>query len=570
MLAMSMPRKPAPMLAMWRVGARGRVGPRALGNAGGQGQLTADSGGQSPTYLDGDVGRSELRYAEPVPAADYSGLTAYLQGNGGGAPVSRDWSGDVQIAAGPGFTGLGLSPSQASNSGGMTMVRNNGDVVQLGVIGDLVGDWHAKDLPSVPASLLPQGVSPAAVLGAVDDAGTPFYAVPNPSTGLVDTMAPSVFLGSARNVLNLGAAGLDSGAVSPSEYLAAARFLSNNGASFDGTSASALAPIQIGLENFSPLPPLTLDLPSIDIQIAAEPMAVTRPDSPSLIVNPGSGLGVFRGALSATDAMYTRTPAAGPFGRIARTVDGYQAHHLNQDAVYRDSIPYRSGQSILLKGSVVNDAGSPHFQAHASLETWWDNYREDGPLAGQRPTNAQYGNAARQSLVDAGMSPADADAYTEVGRQQRLAHGLRDNALVPRVPGPINQPGNNVVDADLRAARGYAKNLAVVGRVATVVGAVVDGYSLYSQYQQSVQTGNYSNTYREGVRIAGGWAGAYAVGTAGAELGAAFGMAFTPAGAVIGGFIGGVIGGGIGYFSGSYASVGIATDVGLFPSGTPH
>jgi phage tail tape-measure protein len=100
----------------------------------------------------------------------------------------------------------------------------------------------------------------------------------------------------------------------------------------------------------------------------------------------------------------------------------------------------------------------------------------------------------------------------------------------------------------------------------TAIGAAVDGYSLYSQYQQSAKTGDYSNTYREGVRIAGGWTGAYAMGAAGAEFGASFGMAFSPLGAVVGGLVGGIIGGGLGYFAGSSASVGIADDFGLFPS----
>lgn len=163
------------------------------------------------------------------------------------------------------------------------------------------------------------------------------------------------------------------------------------------------------------------------------------------------------------------------------------------------------------------------------------------------------------------MSPSDATRYAEVAREQRLINGLAEDALVSKSPRRMNQPGGNVVDADLWAARGLAKNLAIVGKGLTAVGIATDSYSLYSQYQQSVKTGNYANTYQEGVRIAGGWTGAYAVGTAGAQFGAAFGLAFSPAGSVIGGAIGGLIGGGIGYFGGSYASVGIAKDIGFLP-----
>jgi len=311
------------------------------------------------------------------------------------------------------------------------------------------------------------------------------------------------------------------------------------------------------------------------------------------LVNPGSGLGVYVGALSSTDAMYTRSPASGEYGSLR--VPGYQAHHLNQNAVYKVAIPpangqsillrgnafidaeqnavYKvaippaNGQSILLRGNAFIDAGSSHFEAHASLERWWDSYRAGGEMALQRPTNAQYGEALKQSLIDSGMSPSDAAQHAEAARQQRLASGLAEDGLVPKVPRRINQPGTNVVDADLWAARGLAKNLAIAGRGLTAVGIASDGYSLYSQYQQSAKTGDYSNTYREGVRVAGGWAGAYAVGAAGAEFGAAFGMAFSPVGAVVGGFVGGLIGGGIGYFGGSYASVGVATDLGLLPPG---
>jgi hypothetical protein len=69
MLAMSMPRKPAPMLAMWRVGARGRVGPRALGNAAGGGLATAGSGGDAgpaPIASPGQIPHDDQTYAGVV------------------------------------------------------------------------------------------------------------------------------------------------------------------------------------------------------------------------------------------------------------------------------------------------------------------------------------------------------------------------------------------------------------------------------------------------------------------------------------------------------------------------
>lgn len=84
---------------------------------------------------------------------------------------------------------------------------------------------------------------------------------------------------------------------------------------------------------------------------------------------------------------------------------------------------------------------------------------------------------------------------------------------------------------------------------------------MYSEFKKRSQTGNYENTYREGVRIVGGWAGAYAVGAAGAEIGASFGVAFSPVGAITGEILGGLIGSLIGYFGGQYASIGITKDI---------
>jgi hypothetical protein len=536
MLGHAVARNPAPALRNWSVARQVRIGPIALGNALGSSLAEAASssgdyrgqGTSASPYVDPNTGE-HIVFGKPYeadPAGVQAFVDAFAGGLGDGSMPPRDTSNDILLAAGPGFTGLGMDRLSLGDR------RSDAELEKLS------RQAEAKDRIAYMAdtiAMLKAGLSGAGAAGG--GANAAWVASQNQATS--DLYASGA--GDVREYVEL---------VAPAPLAA------------------------IAAEELAPLAPVTLDLQPLDIQVAAGPTTVTSPrpsvDLGSPLFNPGAGLGVYLGAQSATNAMYTRSPAAGPYGRIAGTVPGYQAHHLNQDAVYRASIPYRSGQSILLRGNAFVDAGSPHFEAHASLETWWGNYREDGPLYGQRPTNAEYGRALQQSLLDGGMSPNDAAQYAEVARQQRLASGRLDAARVPRIPGPINQPGTNVVDADLWAARGLAKNLAVVGRGAMVVGAAVDGYSLYSQYQQSVQTGNYTNTYREGVRIAGGWAGAAAVGTAGAEFGAGFGMAFTPVGAVIGGFVGGVIGGAIGYFGGSYASVGIATDVGLLPPGTPQ
>ncbi|PKB13885.1 LysM peptidoglycan-binding domain-containing protein [Janthinobacterium sp. 64] len=329
-------------------------------------------------------------------------------------------------------------------------------------------------------------------------------------------------------------------------------------------SADGVLRIEIrGVNQASAENPKTDTIISTSTSTISEASELDKITPSSLFFNQGFGLGTYFGAQSATNVMYTRSPLVGGYGILSGSVSGYQAHHLNQNAVYKASIAPAQGLSILLRGNAFTESGSPHYEAHASLERWWDNYRGGGSLERQLPTNADYGSALKQSLIDGGMSPRDSARYSEGARQQRLGAGHPDAAAVPRLPRRIYQSAVTVVDADLSAARGLAKNLALIGRGAMVVGAASDGYSFYSQYQYSAQTGDYSNTYREGIRITGGWAGAAAVGTVGAEFGAGFGMAFTPAGAVIGGFVGGIVGGAIGYFGGSYAAVGIADDAGF-------
>lgn len=45
-----------------------------------------------------------------------------------------------------------------------------------------------------------------------------------------------------------------------------------------------------------------------------------------------------------------------------------QAHHLNQDAAFRDVIPKNDGGAVKLEGNIRTQINSPHYNAHKSLE----------------------------------------------------------------------------------------------------------------------------------------------------------------------------------------------------------
>lgn len=116
-----------------------------------------------------------------------------------------------------------------------------------------------------------------------------------------------------------------------------------------------------------------------------------------------------------------------------------QAHHLNQDAAYRDVIPTREGMSVNIKGNAFTDIGSPHYEAHKSLEVFWNQYRKGGVKEDLVTTNGDYGDALKASLKSAGYTDKEAINIANKAREQRYEYELFDNKGVPRIPGRINQ-----------------------------------------------------------------------------------------------------------------------------------
>jgi hypothetical protein len=112
-----------------------------------------------------------------------------------------------------------------------------------------------------------------------------------------------------------------------------------------------------------------------------------------------------------------------------------QAHHLNQSAAYRDVIPRGEGMSIKLEGNAFTDVGSPHYNAHATMEQFWQPFRETGEL----PTNLQYTQAMRNSLRNAGLSEQQVTAAVRAAIRERVNAGELGGMPVPRVPNRLNQ-----------------------------------------------------------------------------------------------------------------------------------
>ncbi|HFS5770119.1 TPA: RHS repeat domain-containing protein [Providencia rettgeri] len=129
----------------------------------------------------------------------------------------------------------------------------------------------------------------------------------------------------------------------------------------------------------------------------------------------------------------------GPHGTLKNDSRPGQSHHLNQDAAYRDVIPTNKGAAIKLEGNAFTEPGTPHYNVHNSLETFWNDYRRGGALYGELPTNLQYTLALKHSLQSAGLTARQVTQAVRSSIQNRLQYGLLGGQNVPRIPGRINQ-----------------------------------------------------------------------------------------------------------------------------------
>lgn len=130
----------------------------------------------------------------------------------------------------------------------------------------------------------------------------------------------------------------------------------------------------------------------------------------------------------------------GEYGDLKKRKDTKgQAHHLNQNAIYRDVIPPNKGISIDLEGNAFADIDTEHYLAHEYTEKFLDNYRYGGVKHPQLPTNGELALAVRESLIYAGKSTAVADYAYSIARKQRLEYNLGDDDEIPRMSRKIYQ-----------------------------------------------------------------------------------------------------------------------------------
>jgi RHS repeat-associated protein len=129
----------------------------------------------------------------------------------------------------------------------------------------------------------------------------------------------------------------------------------------------------------------------------------------------------------------------GRHGDLKKTTGGGQSHHLNQDAAFKSAIPREDGAAIKLEGNAFSEIGSNHYNAHNSMEGFWNNYRAGGALEGSVPRINDYNRALFESLNTTTLTKGQIRNAMRNARANQVAHGLTKFSDVPRVPGRINQ-----------------------------------------------------------------------------------------------------------------------------------
>jgi RHS repeat-associated protein len=140
-------------------------------------------------------------------------------------------------------------------------------------------------------------------------------------------------------------------------------------------------------------------------------------------------LDAMRGRIAAKAEPRVGVSAIGPYGTAGDAsrhfLGGYaQNHHLNQDAAFRSlGISRDSGISIPLVGSTTTP-GTPHYEFHWSMDTFWEPYREGsktGTMVLKKPTVGQYARAVEVALRHAGYSRSEAKSIADLAKR---SHGL--------------------------------------------------------------------------------------------------------------------------------------------------
>nr|WP_228063776.1 MULTISPECIES: RHS repeat-associated core domain-containing protein [unclassified Streptococcus] len=135
---------------------------------------------------------------------------------------------------------------------------------------------------------------------------------------------------------------------------------------------------------------------------------------------------------------------AGTYKNQTKALKGtdYQAHHINQGAMMKKTVPnysYNDGVTVPLIGNIRKDIGSPHYNAHASMEDFYNQYRKGGELEFEIPTVNDYNIATEKSLRNAGLQDSQINEIMSSVKVEQRYYGLDESSEI-QLPGRLNLP----------------------------------------------------------------------------------------------------------------------------------
>lgn len=515
----------------------------AFGNALGSSLASASSGGGNPASA------YDYRNGSDVQSDNYALSASPQAWNGGSLPdlYNRHF-------------GVG-----AQN---VDFRRNNGEYV-VEQPASMTGTITPVNAPAIPELLLPQGVNPRTVVSVQDQSGSVWYGMQG-ADGEVVSRRADLFFGAAQGVVGSGAAGLDRGDFTPSQYMDAVRFLRNSGASLDPQPVFRVEVTGVG------------DAPSV--VVPAEPtVSFNQADLRRFeIEHMNAGL-----APAVSGVHQFNHGWIGGVGVGIGVPNFHQATPIPANPVLPSSNgswtnPARPGNSgwVSTNPNVVAITGGKPVQFRRGMVNFdpWSQGRFNIPNMTGADSDLRLGRDALRQKYDL---PTDEAARRWLRERGLTLHHNANGLSLDLIPSDLHNTARGGIPHSGGASilRGWnvqgtpqqfynanriATGARYLGGAAMAYGAYADGRSLYEQYQVSKQSGSYANTYAEGARVAGGWAGAWAVGGAFAQFGAGFGTAFGPVGTVVGGVVGGAVGGMLGYAGGSYAAPRVMYDLKAF------
>lgn len=242
---------------------------------------------------------------------------------------------------------------------------------------------------------------------------------------------------------------------------------------------------------------------------------------------------------------------------------GFTAHGTNTDLLLHASPPngFSFSQSAYISTSISRDTAklfplslsteiTPSYVYEIHTKKPIINVVDVLNKINYSPIELEILKSEQERAIPLKIEPNEIKGAWEVESKQRIILDSQEKYKVRTIKGEFI-PNLNYISPNYSGQKFWNSSRSF-GHLLAGVGLALDGMSLYGEYQHSKESGDYSNTYRESVRIMGGWTNAWAVGTSFSEMGIAGCAPIAPPfGSVACGIFGGLLGSAIGYYSGS-------------------